>query len=543
MRRIAAALAAAVMILPAGARAADPPCDWAMYGNDLAHSFAADEGCSTITPLNVGTMHVKWVYPTTSPVTAQPAVKDGVMYIGAADGTFYAFATDPAPGPVEPLWTFKVTDTNLNSYGTIVSSASVSDIGGKRVVLFAGGATLYLLDASNGAHLASACVDPRDIGELRCRGSNNIIEIESSPSVVQVGGDWYVYTGMDFNEDPTVGRAGLIKFRIVPGDTWRLETQWKFDPERHLVYTTDLAKDGVAGFEYTPDPLTHGGKGSGCANVWSSAAVDLASEEVYFGVANCGRVLKPGEFGGEGTIALDMHTGELLWRHIQRENNPGSDPDYDVGASPQLLPNNRVGEAGKDGTYYAYNKTATGTCTTGPGEACAGHVAWQSHVVSGSDIGGMIGSSALGESTPLGASEPVPAIFASSAIPINTRGDYSQGSFEEILGDPTHAFSLHAINANTGELLWHANNPFPSYAAVTYANGLVYLSDTFGFSLHVYDANTGALLWAHALNGAPSSGPALVGDSIYLGTGTSADPVTFAGTFAGVWAFQAVVAP
>jgi outer membrane protein assembly factor BamB len=532
MRRITAVLAGIVMLLPAGAKAADPACDWRMYGNDLGHSFAASPGCSDITPLNLATMHAKWFMPTPAPVTAQPAVVDGVVYVGSADGTFYALDADSVGTP-NVRWTFSVTDTNLNSYGTIVSSATVDDIGGKRVVIFAGGATIYILDAATGTKLASACLDPRttfEAGQGPCQGSSRIIEVESSPAVVhEDNGDVSLYTGMDFNEG-RVARAGLIRFKIN-ANPWSLQALWKFDPETQLSYTIDDTKDGVDGFAFTSNPLTYGGTGTGCANVWSSAAIDRVHEQVYFGVANCGRVLNPGEFGGEGTIALDRFTGKMIWRHIQRPNNPSSDPDYDVGASPQLLPGDRVGEAGKDGTYYAYPATGTGT------------PAWSSHVVSGSDIGGMIGSSALGASTPLGSTEAVPAIFASSAVPINTQGDYSQGSFEEIIGDPTHAFVLHAINALTGELLWHAANPLPSYAAVTYANGLVYLSDTFGLRLDVYDANTGAMLWTHPLNGAPSSGPALVGDSIYLGTGTAADPVSFVGQAAGIWSFQAVPLP
>src|SRR5688500_1948044 len=105
MRRIAAALILLVGLLPAGARAEDTDCDWKMYGHNLAHSFSTE--CSDVSLLNVATTHVKWVLPTPAPVTATPTVVDGVVYVGSADGTFYALDADPAPGPVAPKWTFE----------------------------------------------------------------------------------------------------------------------------------------------------------------------------------------------------------------------------------------------------------------------------------------------------------------------------------------------------------------------------------------------------------------------------------------------------
>ena len=79
-----------------------------------------------------------------------------------------------AGGPletVEPLWTFEIDDTNGVSFGRIVSSPTVTDIDDTRVVLFAGGATVYALDAATGAPLTTLCLDPRTDALARPRRS------------------------------------------------------------------------------------------------------------------------------------------------------------------------------------------------------------------------------------------------------------------------------------------------------------------------------------------------------------------------------------
>ncbi|HVL33504.1 MAG TPA: PQQ-binding-like beta-propeller repeat protein, partial [Actinomycetota bacterium] len=437
---------------------------------------------------------------------------------GSADGTFYALPTDPAPGPVQPLWTFAVKDKNFTSYGKILSSAYVGTIGGTRIVIFGGGSTMYVLDAATGAELASLCFDPRT--ENRCQGSRQPIEITSSPSVVvdpDLNGA-QILTGMDYNENG-VGRAGMISLR-VSSDPWRLDVEWKFDPERQTTYTTDASKSGVDGFEYTSDPFTHGGRGYGCGNVWTSAAIDVAGGLAFFATANCSTARMPpdsDEFGGESIWALELSDGALAWCYRPR---PVNDDDLDFGASPNLLPDGLVGEAGKDGIYYALRRERD----AGPADrSCSSHTpVWTSHASTGFAFGGMIGTPAVG------ASNGRPAIFASSAVPIVDERTFS---------DPGRMFALHAIDAANGNVMWHAPMPGPSYGSVAYSNGVVFVPDTFTFSIQAYSADHGLPLWSFPLNGAPSSTPAIVGRSMYMGTGTSVDPVPL-NEASGVWAFE-----
>lgn len=507
------ALAAAAPAAPA-----KEACDWPMYGRDLGRSFAQTDACSVIDPLNVGFLRPKWFYATHAPVTASPSVSDGVVYVGAADGTFYAMAADPPPGPVEPLWIFTVTDTNYSSYGVITSSAAVEAVAGTRVVAFGGASTLYVLDAATGEELASECFDPRDEA-VRCKGSEEVIEIESSPAIVPDGDTATIYLGMDYNEGG-VGRAGIVSLRLArDGDGWTLDPLWKFDPETLTSYTTDATKEGEPGFAVTDDPLRHGGEGYGCGNVWTSPTVDPDAGLVYFGTANCGtgKGLPPEEFGGEATMAIDAETGALAWCHTPRGIN---DEDLDFGASPNLLPGGMVGEGGKDGIYYAFPRTHAGP----PDRTCRSpSPAWSAQVSGAGPFGGIEGSTALG------VAGDEPAVFATSAVPIPNESTFTSR--------PGHLVSLHAISAMDGRVLWDAPNPFFSYGAPTYANGVVFAPHTFGFSMWAYDAATGVPLWRAPLNGAPSSAAAVVGDSVYFGAGTSVDPFPF-DELAGIWAYE-----
>src|SRR5512140_1630726 len=126
-----------------------------MFGHDEARSFAAPEECVDITPQNATTLAPKWYFHAPDAVSASPAIVDGKVYVGDWSGNFYSF--DAATGA--PAWPkpFVVDDTSPIGFGRSVSSAAVTDVGGRRIVIFGGGATLYALDASTGDLVNSVC--------------------------------------------------------------------------------------------------------------------------------------------------------------------------------------------------------------------------------------------------------------------------------------------------------------------------------------------------------------------------------------------------
>lgn len=522
-----------------------------MYGHDLGHSFAQSADCSHINAHNVRLLHPKWFLPAADSVTASPTVVDDVVYVGSWDGTFYAIPADAEFGIPEPLWTFQIDDTSGVAFGRIVSSAAVADVAGTGVVAFGGGATLYVLDAATGTELASICVDPRTdppppADPIRCRGSDGEIEIESSPAFVDVAGETRILVGMDVHNDPGVGRTGLIALRLAAAP-WRLEPVWKLDPETGLSYTTDASHAGDPAFVVTADPLTQGaGTGSGCGGVWSSPAVDVAGGLVFFGTANCeADAMPPGESGGEALIAADLASGALRWRWSPRGLNRLDD---DFGASPNLLPGGLVGIGGKDGAYAALTRTGAGGQPQLVWRTLAGLAG---HVTVDFAVGGIIGTPAVG----LARGEP--AIFVTTALstpfagPLDTDGPVPDPALFE---DPGRLFSLHALSATDGRLLWRSPVSRQSYGAPTYARGLLFVPSTFDASVKVFRASTGRLVHDLHFTGAVSSAPAVVGDSIYFGTGTRETDLefkTFGGEdtepvlgehvlsrLSGVWAFE-----
>jgi len=139
----------------------------------------------------------------------------------------------------------------------------------------------------------------------------------------------------------------------------------------------------------------------------------------------------------------------------------------------------------------------------------------------------MIGSTAVGKVNGQA------AVFASSALPISTRDP--QTSFQDIANDPRRVGGLHAIDAATGKKLWDAPTGF-AYGAAIYAGGVVFVPDTFTFTMQAWDADTGVPLWSFPTQGPPASPPAVVGNSIYFGSGVDfGAPLNSIGS---VWGFQ-----
>ena len=104
-------------------------------------------------------------------VTAQPAVSDGLVYVGASDGTFYALPEDSIGTPT-PAWTFHLRDVNETSYGKFVSSPAVVHLGGARpAVIVGGGSSLLVLDGFTGDRTCGARAPARSWRSNRRRPS------------------------------------------------------------------------------------------------------------------------------------------------------------------------------------------------------------------------------------------------------------------------------------------------------------------------------------------------------------------------------------
>jgi outer membrane protein assembly factor BamB len=514
-RRALAAAAALCALAPAASPAAG--CNWPMYGHDPSHTFSQSAACAQINTANVATLTERWFFQIDVPITASATVVNGIAYVGDWSGKMHA--VDVATGT--EVWNFQIDDLQTNYPGHIVNSAAVDTmrVGASsiRVVVFGGGATLYALDPSSGALLAKQDLDPRTNPD-----DSHEIDIESSPVIAHFSdGSDRVLVGMDVHNDANVGRTGLHSFQLVENPSgptpYRFQLVYKFDPETRTVRTS----------------LTDGsGTGRGCGGIWSSPVFDPAAFGgdglVVFGTSNCGNPDPTHtEAESEGVYALRAVTGALVWEFHPR---PYNDDDDDYGASANLLPGGLVGNAGKDGRYYAFDRL-TGT------RPWTSHPAQSGHVNAQFAIGGIIGTPAVG------AVNGEAAIFLASALSTPIGDPNTMTPDPTLAEDPQRMLSLHAISAVDGRILWRSAVARPSFGAPTYANGIVFVPGTVSFSLQAYNANDGTLIAEHALTGAPSSSPTVVGDTIFIGTGTSIDPLPPEAQQHGLHAFSIPAAP
>lgn len=492
MRRPVLVLAALSLLgfalrLPAQAA---PSCDWTMFGHDLAHTFQQD--CTAITAANVSTLKPRWFLRTPDSVSASPAVAAGVLYDGDWSGNFYAVAT----GTGQVLWKDVLNDGETVSYGRITSSPAVAFLAGRRVVLAAGGATVYALDPASGAVLAAQSLDPRPH-----RDPSQTVEVESSPAV---GPGGVIYVGMDFNEDTGVGRAGLVALRLVrAGGGYAFTPLWKFDPESGQVFS------GPGALTFDPNPKTD----FGCGDVWTSPAVDPRAGLVFFGSANCQHpdlASAAGENWSEEMIALDAATGAPVWRFRPARDFTAAWADDDFGSSPNLYTSaagaQLVGEGQKTAVYYSRVR-AGGAAEWSTLAGQPGHITPGSPSQSGLAIGGFIGSTAV--QTAGGVAR---RILGATSVPVPDQSDPASVD--------RSTWAVRALDPATGAILWTDRLAGPAYGPVSTAGGVVFVPDTFSDTVQALDAATGLPLWAFPLNGPPSSAPVVAGDALYVGAGT-----------------------
>jgi len=470
----------------------DAAKDWPMYGRDLRHSFS--NPYSLITPSNVAQLKLAWSFPTGDAVSASPIVKDGVIYVGSWDGNFYAVRE--RTGAL--VWRFSVDCQNtivptparcltpgaspppryFSDGGLITSSAAAVDDS----VYFAGGKTLYNLNAKNGSlrWKRVICGNPE---EADCASDpQDTVRIFSSPVVFQ---------GLVFIGHSSV-RPGLSAS----------------DNHYRGAFEAIDAATGQQRWRFEVDPTRPNNRG--CGNVWSSAAVDDLNHLVYFGTADCNNAATPPYHNA--IIALQAETGAIKWVFRPHGSDPNS-CDLDFGAAPNVLDfggGRYLGEGGKDGTYYLLNRLT-------------GNLVWSHNVVFGGALGGFYGSSFDGTH-----------IFAATGL---GDGDIVHQTGLCNPSDPRDTFlqepSMHTLDVANGNVAWEKTQNH-SFAPTSIANGVVFSSlvGIDGFGLNAYDPNTGNLAAHIPMTSSVNAAPTPLRDMLFVTAGNSTD-----GQGGGIFAF------
>jgi polyvinyl alcohol dehydrogenase (cytochrome) len=472
------AAAALVTAVSGGARAAAGPApapsgtrawDWPTYGHDAQHTF---RGRTTLTAATTSTLKQAWSFSTGDAVTATPTVVDGTVYVGSWDGYFYAVALRSG----RLRWKYQLSaqpavtpypgenPRNVTSDGGLVTSSAWFEPGsGARpdLVLFAGGYTLYALNAQTGALFwrheytgrPEAPPDPIHDGT----------RIFSSPVVF----DGKVLFGVDV--DGAVGYRGYI----VAASLRTGEPVWE--------YQTDVDNSGQV-------------RNDGCGNVWSSGTILPTPEVVVFTTGDC--------HGGnaaplsESVLAFRIKDGRLVWQFRPTRVDDSCDVDFGATANAGLTNDGRadfLGVGGKDGTYYSLDPHS-------------GQLRWATNVVFGGAAGGFIATTAYDGHR----------VYGSTALgdvggPCNP-GNPRDTTFQE----PT----AHAFDAQTGTVVWEAKGN-ASFGPTTVAGHMTFNAVALKAVVKVRDASSGKVL-AHLHLAVPCwSGIATAGDAVVLGTGTT----------------------
>lgn len=313
-----------------GGPGAAPGANWSAYlDGPLHHSYAV--GATAITPANAGGLTATWNWRPDPPavaqlgyaVTASPTVYDGVIYVGANNGTFYAL--DEATGAV--LWRHAIGYVSQHTKGcgyrgfistATVAPAPVSAGGALTVYVAAADGYLYAFSAATGA------TEWRSVVGIPSATENNYFNW-SSPAI----SDGHVYVGISSQCDDPLVRGGLLEFDQATGS--RL----------HAFYTVPAGDIG--------------------GSIWSSAAVS-GSGTVVVTTGN-GPASSPDLGLSTAVVALNGTT--LAPRGSWQVPIPQQlNPDDDFGGSPTLFmatlpgqksPTQMVGACNKNRVYYAWD--------------------------------------------------------------------------------------------------------------------------------------------------------------------------------------------
>jgi polyvinyl alcohol dehydrogenase (cytochrome) len=265
--------------------------------------------------------------------------------------------------------------------------------------------------------------------------------------------------------------AGVGSFEVfVPGDppTFR----------GHVV-----ALDAETGAEAWRFWLTKGDATEAAGvSIWSSPAVDEERGVLYIGTGQA--YAQPAPPRSDALLALDLRTGAEVWTTQFTAGDAWTitQPtglDADVGAIPNLFrvgDVDAVGVGDKAGTYRALDRDT-------------GEVLWERPLTPGGTQGGVMASAAVAGGT----------VYVTS-------------------NDASRDADMVAVDADTGEEVWRVEVGAHVTGPVTWANGVLYLSDDSG-RIAAYAAEDGSRLWSHDVPFPAAGGVAVVDGTIYAGWG------------------------
>jgi polyvinyl alcohol dehydrogenase (cytochrome) len=485
--------------------AKQPVPQWPSGGQGLADDrFQPNE--TVISVKTAARLTPRWTLAMAGDVSATPAVVNGVVYVPDWGG--YLSAIRAANGHV--IWR-----RLISSYNGIAGSVSRTDpvVDGSTLVIGTqAGADIIAVNAATGARKWITRADGHPYAQI------------TGAAIIDRG---VVYVGVSSSEESAANnpaykcctfRGSLVALRESTG-----KVLWK-------TYTVPANGGKQAGY-------------SGGAVWGSTPAIDQATNSVYVGTGNnytvpaaavaCvanamkhhisdAKCTAPNDYF-DSVLSLNLKTGKVNWgRKVEGYdawtaaclNVPKgttwcptpAGQDYDFGSGVNLFTTKSaagkvetlLGIGQKSGVYWALNPAN-------------GRLAWDTLVGPGSVDGGTLWGTATD------GSRIYVAEGNRSHTPFTLRGSGPEA------GTVCHGGAWSAISPANGHILWQTCDPTDGNdtGAVSVADGVVYagsLAKT-GANMNALNAATGRILWSFAGVGSVASGPAIVGGSVYWGSG------------------------
>ncbi len=457
---------------------AAPPGEWPVPGADYDNSRTATG--SSITTDNVADLTVMWTaeLPDAGSMPTTPIVLDDVVYVEGGRGSIAAVSL--ADGSVR--WTTPQSGPNIGPTGVAVADGVVFGLSGPDSV--------QAVDAATGDQLwVTTITDTPTTGvDIQPQVADGLVLVSTVP--VSLSG---IYTG---------GDRGIVKAL----DAATGEVVWEFDT--------------VLGDDLWGNPEVNSGGGA-----WYPPAVDLEAGIVYIGVANPAPFPGTPEFPNgssrpgdnlytDSLVALDLHSGELLWYH---QVIPHDILDRDqVHALIARLPNGEpvIVSAGKSGIVVGID----------PG---TGDPLWRTEVGihQNDDLDELDGPTEVypgtfgGVITPPATADGV-VYLATLNAPTLLPPDQPSYFGSELGSGPGE---VAAVDAETGEVLWSTEVPGDPLGAATVVNDLVFTTVLSG-ELIALDRATGEIVWQFTLPGGTNGWMAVAGDTLIVPVGNANPP-------------------
>jgi outer membrane protein assembly factor BamB len=485
----------AVALLPRPAHAADvgqPPPEWAANaGAWPAHNYdLSNSRATTQSPINsqtVSKLKVKWTFGLKSTsafgaFASTPISLNGTVYFQDLNSNVYA--VNRTTGKL--VWKHTFNKPSIGPNGVAFGNGRIYG---------ATEANAFALDAQNGKLIWS-----------RKLTRNNREGIDMTPQVYD--------NNVLFSTVPGNGLSSFYQGGAL-GVVWALDSA-----TGKPKWTFNTIQDGAKLFG---NPKVNSGGG-----LWYPPSVD-GQGRVFISVANPAPLYGTKKFPNgtsrrgpnlytNSVVALDGQTGKLLWFH---QALPHDIRDYDlmIPAIITTLPVQGVDTeavlvAGKMGKVYAYradNGQQLWTQSVGKHQNDIGLLPRKPVDIFPGDTGGVETPMALAANR----------LFV-PWVDLGTRADAT--GLPGGLAGPTNFRAgrggLAALDATSGKVLWKNKLPSMDFGAATVANDVVFTSDYAG-TIYAFDTATGKTLWTKKAPAGINSFPAVDGDTLLVGAGTT----------------------